>query len=87
MIKGELDPCKPGCQSAIRNYVQNNGVTATYVANRTGNTFHWSLFNNSKLKGTVLQTVTDSNENIVGRWRYWQRGNGHWVSAEYKGDD
>ena len=80
---GELNPCRPGCQPAIRQFVQDNGVTATYVADSTGQTFHWSSFNDSNLKGTVLQTVTDSNGNIVGRWRYWQNGNGRWKRAKY----
>lgn len=67
---GELNPCRPGCQPAIRKFVQDNEVTATYVANRTGQTFHWSTFNDSKLKGNVLQTITDTNGNVVARWRF-----------------
>ena len=58
---GELNPCKPGCQPAIRKFVQDNGVTATYIATQKKMVFHWELFNDQKLKGTVLQTVTDSN--------------------------
>ena len=75
--------CRPECQPAIRKFVQDNGVTVTYTANKTGQTFNWSGFNDSKFKGTVLQTITDTNGDVVGRWRYWQSVNGRWKRAKY----
>jgi len=87
VMQGEKNPCKPGCQPAIREFVQDNNVTATYTATKTGQTFKWSSFSDNKLKGTVLQQVYDSNNNkSVGSWRYWQNDKGYWKRAAYGGN-
>ncbi|EQB90149.1 RHS repeat-associated protein [Clostridium punense] len=80
---GSLDPCKPGCQPTIRKFIQDNGVTAAYKATDTGRVFTWKPFNDVNLKGTVLQTVTDNNGNVIGKWRYWQNSKGYWKRAKY----
>ena len=38
-MSGTLNPCKPGCQPAIRRFVLNNNVTAEYSANNKK--FEW----------------------------------------------
>ena len=85
-MKGLLNPCKPGCQPAIRKFVQDNGVSATYYASQSQLIFNWTTFNNPKLKGTVLQTITDLKGNNIGQWRYWQNSKGNWKRAKYKGE-
>lgn len=82
-MQGELDPCRPGCQPAIRSYIQENGGTAKYYATATGNTFSWETYSDPKLKGTVKQTITDSNGQSTS-YRYWQNSNGRWKRAKMK---
>ena len=49
---GELNPCKPGCQPAIRDFVLENNVTAEYKATSTGNVYKWEKLDDKH----VLQT-------------------------------
>ena len=38
---GALNPCRPGCQPAIRRFVLENNVTAEYFATDTNTKFEW----------------------------------------------
>ena len=80
-MKGVLDPCRPGCQPAIREFVKENDVIAVYESSTK--TFYWRPFNDIKLKGSVLQTVEDKDGKSVS-WRYWQNDKGYWKRAIYK---
>ena len=51
-MKGELNPCRPGCQPAIRDFVGEKGVNAEYHATNTGKTYKWKRMPDGK----VLQT-------------------------------
>lgn len=56
-MTGELNPCRPGCQPAIRDFVHAKGVTAEYTASSTGNVYKWERLDNR----FVLQTEIDVN--------------------------
>ncbi len=81
-MKGVLNPCKPGCQPAIRSFVQNNQVTAIYKSSSTGLTYKWTPFNDPKLKGNVIQQVYKDGK-LVSSHRYWQKKNGRWARAKF----
>ena len=83
MMQGHLDPCKPGCQPAIRSFIQNNEGSAKYHASLTGSTFYWEKYENPKLKGTVKQSVTNSN-GVTVSYRYWQNSKGRWKRAKIR---
>lgn len=51
-IKGELNPCRPGRQPDIRDFVGEKGVNAEYRATNTGKTYKWKRMPDGK----VLQT-------------------------------
>lgn len=51
-MKGELNPCRPECQPAIRDFVGEKGVNAEYRATNTGKTYKWKRMPDGK----VLQT-------------------------------
>ncbi|AZA80274.1 hypothetical protein EG347_14725 [Chryseobacterium sp. G0186] len=53
-MSGELNPCRPGCQPAIRDVVYTQNVTAEYKATSTGKTYSWKK--DGKL---VYQTEVD----------------------------
>ncbi len=53
-MSGELNPCRPGCQPAIRDVVYTQDVTAEYKATSTGKTYSWKK--DGKL---VYQTEVD----------------------------
>ena len=38
-MKGELNPCRPGHQPDIRDFVGEKGVNAEYRATNTGKTY------------------------------------------------
>jgi RHS repeat-associated protein len=82
-MKGSLNPCRPGCQPAIRLFVQNNQVAATYYASETGLQHKWTPYKHGKLKGSVLQQVYKDGE-LVSSHRYWQKANGRWTRAKIK---
>ena len=82
-MEGFLNHCKPGYQPAIRTFVQENNVSATYYATQSQQIFKWQTFNDPKLKGKVLQTITNLDGDILGQWRYWQNKNGNWIRAKY----
>lgn len=74
-MTGELDPCQPGCQPKIRQFVAKNDVTATYDAKGTGNQWNWSPNGD----GTVRQTVTNTSTNTVtSDYTYYQKPSGAW---------
>lgn len=54
-MTGELNPCRPGCQPAIRDFVHAKGVTAEYTASSTGKVYQWERVDNK----FVLQTEID----------------------------
>jgi uncharacterized protein RhaS with RHS repeats len=54
VMRGQLNPCKPGCQPAIRRFVLDNNVTAEYHASDTGMKYTWE-----KKNGKIYQTETD----------------------------
>ena len=70
-------------QPAIRTFVQENNVSTTYYATQSQQIFKWQTFNDPKLKGKVLQTITNLDGDILGQWRYWQNKNGNWIRAKY----
>ncbi|QWX84242.1 RHS repeat protein [Cellulophaga sp. HaHaR_3_176] len=51
-MTGQLNPCKPGCQPAIRDFVANKGVSAEYFASDTNMTYKWE----KSSTGKVIQT-------------------------------
>lgn len=81
-MKGQLNPCKPGCQPAIRKFVQDQGVTAEYTATQTQKKYNWRPYSNPKLKGTVIQKVMDSRGAVLEEYRYWQDDNNRWKRAK-----
>ena len=40
-MTGALNPCRPGCQPAIRRFVLKNNVTVEYFATDTNTKFEW----------------------------------------------
>jgi hypothetical protein len=70
-MSGQLDPCRVGCQPAVRSFVEVTGARAEYSASETGRVFRWAPQRFGELKGTVLQELFEQGE-LVGRWRYWR---------------
>lgn len=60
-MTGELNPCRPGCQPAIRDFVHAKGVTAEYTASSTGKIYKWERLDNR----FVLQTEIDAKGNAT----------------------
>ena len=79
-MKGSLDPCRPGCQPAIRDFVVKNDVDAIYHATETGRTWKWRKWSDpaGKLKGDLVQEVWENGE-LKARWRYYQSPSGRTV--------
>ncbi|WP_143305845.1 RHS repeat-associated core domain-containing protein [Chitinophaga vietnamensis] len=48
-MRGRLNPCRPGCQPAIRKFVMANKVTASYYATSTRRTYHWERISDKHL--------------------------------------
>ena len=72
---GELDPCQPGCQPKIRQFVADNDVTASYQAKGTGKQWNWKPNGD----GTVNQTVVDTSTNTVtSDYTYYRKPSGVW---------
>lgn len=63
---GQLNPCKPGCQPAIRDFVADKGVTAEYFASDTKMHYIWEKTGNNK----VLQIETDITTGKVSAYEY-----------------
>lgn len=63
---GQLNPCKPGCQPAIRDFVADKGVTAEYFASDTKMHYIWEKSGNNK----VLQIETDITTGKVSAYEY-----------------
>ncbi|HEX2627650.1 MAG TPA: RHS repeat-associated core domain-containing protein, partial [Chitinophagaceae bacterium] len=64
-MTGELNPCKPGCQPAVRDFVLANDVTAEYHATSTNRTYHWERVSDKH----VIQTEMADGK-VVGRYKY-----------------
>lgn len=64
-MTGELNPCKPGCQPAIRDFVLANNVTAEYHATSTNQTYHWERVSDKH----VIQTEMVDGK-VTGRYKY-----------------
>jgi len=80
-MNGQLDPCRVGCQPAVRNFVDTTGASAEYNASLTGRAFRWAAQRFGELKGTVLQEVFEQGGELAGRWRYWRTEAGRWRRA------
>jgi len=90
-MEGEYEPCKPGCQPAIRDTVRKRQVTAEYKNRENGNTHKWKPVDKDKplknskgqkLKGDVVQDKYDKNGKLVERRRYWKTESGKNKSAK-----
>ena len=68
-MSGTLNPCKPGCQPAIRRFVLNNNVTAEYSANNKK--FEWYKSGDGKViqieNGVKYEYSYDSNGKQIGK--------------------
>lgn len=74
-MTGSRNPCQPGCQPKIRDFVSENGVTATYNATDTGLQYNWKPNGDN----SVIQTVIDTGNNAtVSSHNYYRRPNGTW---------
>ncbi|RYF75401.1 MAG: hypothetical protein EOO39_07000, partial [Cytophagaceae bacterium] len=64
-MTGELNPCRPGCQPTIRDFVMTNDVTAQYHATSTGRTYSWQKISDTHLIQTELE-----NGQAVAKYKY-----------------
>lgn len=48
-MAGELNPCRPGCQPAIRDFVGEKNVKAEYRASNTGRVYEWKRMPDGKV--------------------------------------
>jgi len=83
-MEGSLDSCRPGCQPAIRSFVETHGVEAVYTTSSTGKEVKWKRFSHPKLMGTVLQQEFADGK-LVREFRYWKKANERWARREIKG--
>jgi hypothetical protein len=78
-MRGQLDPCKPGCQPAIRGFVAENQVTVIYES-ESGSTFRFTPYSDPQGRnGIVLQEVFEGGVRTAA-YRYWLR-DGFWKRA------
>lgn len=53
IMKGELNPCRGGCQPAIRDVLVNEkGATVSYEAKKTGMLYEWEKVADGSVKQT-----------------------------------
>nr|WP_262915465.1 hypothetical protein [Niabella ginsengisoli] len=64
-MSGQLNPCKPGCQPAIRRFVNDFDVSAEYHATDTGRSYHWS----KSSPGHIIQTEMEGGR-VVAKYDY-----------------
>jgi hypothetical protein len=81
-MQGELDPCRPGCQPAIREFVAENNVKVIYTTTEGKIWTFRKAEGLGKLKGEVIQEVTE-NGKVVESYRYWRDEGGFWQRAEW----
>jgi RHS repeat-associated protein len=84
VMQGELPPCQPGCQPAIRDFVDQNGVTAEYNEvppdGSEGSSWAWEPAADDNPRADVMQTKTNPDGSTETR-RYWRTSSGGWDSA------
>jgi RHS repeat-associated protein len=79
VMEGELPPCTPGCQPAIRRFVDEQQVPARYT-DANGTTWDFTPANDARPRAQVMQTETAPDGTSVTR-RYWQsQPSGNWTS-------
>lgn len=86
-MEGMLPPCRPGCQPAIRQAVQDMQVQAEYTSQQTGNTHSWKPFHSDSVLGTVEQSVVSPDGTLISDDRYWQDKKSRWRKAPIKPED
>jgi hypothetical protein len=81
-MHGIYSPCPgPGCQSLIKNFVQDTGVEAVYHAWGEQTIWRWTRSDTQGYQ-VILEIVSQAGD-VMERRRFWRKhdGTGDWTSA------